>query len=221
MSFNPKTPMALYKANLELVLRIGTLLQENRQRWMQAGAAGSTEAIQRTLAETQRMLTTNDWSTLSKIPGEEFWNSMGTGAAPLKGTVETAVRSQTEFAEGLKQAFAEWQQQSADALGGVPAQPTAWAFSDLMKGFGAAAAQQQTEFRASAPAPSKSAPPKPASKAKSPVKTKSPAKTKSAEKAKKPAKAKSAVKAKTPAKAKPKAVAKKASSSARKKPSRR
>ena len=102
MSFNPKTPMALYKANLELVLRIGTLLQENRQRWMQAGAAGSTEAIQRTLAETQRMLTTNDWSTLSKIPGEEFWNSMGTGAAPLKARRCTGRSSRTTDGLGVQ-----------------------------------------------------------------------------------------------------------------------
>ena len=209
MSLNPKTPMALYKANLELVLRIGTLLQENRQRWMQAGASGTTEAIQRTLAETQRMLTTNDWSTLSKIPGEEFWNSMGTGAAPLKGTVETAVRSQTEFAESLKQAFAEWQQQSADALGGVPAQPTAWAFSDLLKGFGGAATQQQTGSRTSTPAPPKSAAPKPTRKAKSPVKAKA------------PPKAKNAVKTKSPAKARSKPAAKKVSASAAKKPARK
>lgn len=139
MSLNPKTPMALYKANLELVLRLGTLLQENRQRWMQAGTAGTSEAIQRTLAETERMLTTNDWSALSKIPGQEFWNSMGTGTTPLHGTIETAVRSQTEFAEGLKQAFAEWQQQSAAALGGNAAQPAPWAFTDLMQAFNPAA----------------------------------------------------------------------------------
>ena len=135
MNVNSKTPMALYKANLELVLRIGTLLQENRRRWAQAGATGTSEAIERTLAETERMLTTNDWSALSAMPGEEFWKSVRTGAGPLQGTVESAVRSQAEFAEGLKQAFAEWQQQSTDAFGGTAAQPAPWAFPDLMKGF--------------------------------------------------------------------------------------
>ncbi|OJY90712.1 MAG: hypothetical protein BGP25_09705 [Lysobacterales bacterium 63-13] len=137
MNVNSKTPMALYKANLELVLRIGTLLQENRQRWMQAGAAGTSEAVQRTLAETERMLTTNDWNALAKIPGAEFWNSLGTGTAPLQGTVETAVRSQTEFAEGLKQAFAEWQQQSAEALGGQGAYALPWTFSEVLQAFNA------------------------------------------------------------------------------------
>lgn len=221
MNFNPKTPMALYKANLELVLRIGTLLQENRQRWMQVvGTAGTSEAIQRTLAETQRMLTTNDWSALSNIPGPEFWNSLGTGSSPLQGTVETAVRSQTEFAEGLKQAFAEWQQQSADALGGNLVQPGLGGFGDLMKGFGAAMPQPPTDSRSSAPTPQRpteyrSAPSKPAAKTKSATKAKAPAKAKTPVKAKAPAKAKSA------AKAKPKAATKKAASGTRKKPSRK
>jgi hypothetical protein len=135
VNVNSKTPMALYKANLELVLRIGALLQENRRRWSKAGTTGASEAIERTLAETQRMLTTNDWTSLSAMPGEEFWKSLSSGGAPLQGTVESAIRSQTEFAQGLKDAFAEWQQQSAEALGGNPAQAAPWAFGDLMQAF--------------------------------------------------------------------------------------
>ncbi len=138
MSTDSRTPMALYKANLELVLRIGALLQENRQRWMQAGAAGTSEAIQRTLAQTERMLTTNDWTSLSAMPGEDFWRSLQGGSSPLQGSVESAVRSQAEFAEGLKQAFAEWQQQSIAAIGGVAAPAATRAFSDLMQTFNAA-----------------------------------------------------------------------------------
>ena len=134
MTMNTRTPMALYKANLELVLRIGALLHENRRRWAQAGSAGTSEAIEHALAQTERMLTTTDWSTLSAMPGEEFWKSLRAGAGPLQGTVESAVRSQAEFAEGLKQAFAEWQQQSAEALGGNAAAPAPWAFPDLLKG---------------------------------------------------------------------------------------
>ncbi len=175
MSVNSKTPMALYKANLELVLRIGALLHENRRRWAQAGATGTSKAIERTLAETERMLTTNDWTALSAMPGEEFWQSLGTGAGPMQGTVESAVRSQTEFAEGLKQAFAEWQQQSTEALGGNPAQSAPWAFTDLFKGFGAATAQPRTESRSRKPPPSK-----PAAKAKRTAKAKSKPATKKA-----------------------------------------
>lgn len=159
MNMNSKTPMALYKANLELVLRIGALLQESRQRWMHAGATGTNEAMQRTLAETERMLTTSDWNALSAMPGEEFWKSLRGGAGPLQGTVESAVRSQSEFADGLKQAFAEWQQQSADALGGNAAQVVPKAFTDLMQGFSATGATspspQKDEARQARKAPTK------------------------------------------------------------------
>jgi hypothetical protein len=183
VNVNSKTPMALYKANLELVLRIGALLQENRRRWSKASAAGTSEAIERTLAETQRMLTTNDWTSLSAMPGEEFWKSLSSGSAPLQGTVESAIRSQTEFAQGLKDAFAEWQQQSAEALGGNPAQPAPWAFGDLMQAFGNA-----TESRKPAPTQGAAEAPKPAAKAKTPAKSRKPATKSTKAKAEPPSK---------------------------------
>ncbi|MBL0163577.1 MAG: phasin family protein [Xanthomonadales bacterium] len=186
MSVNSKTPMALYKANLELVLRIGTLLHETRRRWAQAGAAGTSEAIQRTLAQTERMLTTNDWSALSAMPGEEFWNSLGTGGGPLQGTVESAVRSQTEFAEGLKQAFTEWQQQSAEALGGNAMQPAPWAFADLKQAFNAGGRSATPAAEDKAAKSTKPAA-KPAAKAKAKAKARPPASKASS--ARKPSKA--------------------------------
>lgn len=133
MSLSPKTPMALYKANLELVLRIGTLLQENRQRWMQTGMEGTSNAIQQTLAETERMLTTNDWSSLSQMPGANFWNSMSLGTRPLAAPLQSAVENQTAFAAGLQNAFEAWQQQSADALGIDSMEFPVPAFAESMK----------------------------------------------------------------------------------------
>jgi len=159
MNVNSKAPMALYKANLELVLRIGTLLQESRQRWMQSGAAGTNEAIQRTLAETERMLTTNDWTSLSAMPGQDFWTSLSLGANPLQGSVESAVRSQAEFADGLRQAFAEWQQQSAAALGGNAAPTAPWAVADFMQAAHSASPSRKNETaEAVKPAKKKAAP---------------------------------------------------------------
>lgn len=122
MAIDSKTPLALYKANLELVLRLGTLLQENRRRWNVLGTSGASDAIERTLAETERLLTTNDWSSLSEMPGERFWRSIRDGGSPLHGTAEAALANQTAFADGLREAFSAWKQQSVDALGegGLP-----------------------------------------------------------------------------------------------------
>ncbi|MEZ5463194.1 hypothetical protein [Dokdonella sp.] len=117
MAIDTKTPLALYKANLELVLRLGTLLQENRRRWNLLGSSSTSAAIERTLAETERMLTSNDWTSLAAMPGEEFWKSLKGDAGPMQGTAQAAAANQAAFAEGLKEAFAAWQQQSMDALG--------------------------------------------------------------------------------------------------------
>jgi hypothetical protein len=117
MAIDTKTPLALYKANLELVLRLGTLLQENRRRWNLLGTSSTSAAIERTLAETERMLTANDWTSLAAMPGEEFWKSLQGDAGPMQGTAQAAVANQAAFAEGLREAFAAWQQQSIDALG--------------------------------------------------------------------------------------------------------
>lgn len=133
MAFETKTPMALYKANLELVLRLGTLLHENRQRWMSTTAENAGNAIQKSLAETERMLTSNDWTSLAALPGESFWKSLQGQATPLQGTMENAAREQAAFAQGLKQAFEAWQQQCADALQGAPG--TGGTLEDFIKHF--------------------------------------------------------------------------------------
>ncbi len=190
MTTNSKTPMALYKANLELVLRIGALLQENRRRWAQLGAAGTSDAIERTLAQAERVLTSNDWTSLSAIPGEDFWKSIRDDNAPVQGTVEAAVGSQAAFAQGLKEAFEAWQQQSADALGGGMALPGA-KFADFMNFFTPSQAPARSAPQAG---PERAAKVKPAAKAKARPKPKTKPKTKAKTKAK--AKAKTSTRAK-------------------------
>ncbi|MBX3692882.1 hypothetical protein [Dokdonella sp.] len=115
MAFDAKTPLALYKANLELLMRIGALLQENRQRWTKLGVAGTDDAIQRTLAQTEKLLTTNDWTSLAAMPGDSFWKNLEPDAS-LRGNLETAVNNQTTFAKGLNDAFAAWRDHCADVI---------------------------------------------------------------------------------------------------------
>ena len=124
MAIDTKTPMALYKANLELVMRLGALLQENRRRWTRFGVASSDDAIERTLDETGRMLTSNDWQSLATLPGETFWRALQGDVGQMQGALDTAVGNQTAFAQGLQEAFAAWQQQCAELIeragGAVP-----------------------------------------------------------------------------------------------------
>ena len=115
MAFDAKTPLALYKANLELLMRIGALLQENRQRWTKLGVAGTDDAIQRTLAQTEKLLTSNDWPSVSAMPGESFWSGLQPDAS-LRGNLDAAVSSQSTFAKGIKEAFTAWREQCADLI---------------------------------------------------------------------------------------------------------
>lgn len=116
MAIDTKTPLALYKANLELVMRLGALLQESRLRWTRFGVASADEAIERTLGETGRLLTSNDWQSLASLPGEAFWKAMQGEPGPMHGAIETAVNNQAAFAQGLQEAFGAWQQQCSELI---------------------------------------------------------------------------------------------------------
>lgn len=138
MALGPKTPMALYKANLELVLRLGALLHEQRRQWSVFGSASVGAALERTLAQTEKVLTSNDWSQLMAMPGNAFWRSLRAEPMPVQASIEKALQCQDAFAQGLKDAFAQWQQQSADALGTDTAP---WTLASIMQAFEAPASQ--------------------------------------------------------------------------------
>ena len=200
MSVNAKTPIALYKANLELVLRIGTLLQENRQRWTALGATSTNEALQNTLAQTERLLTTNDWTSLSALPGENFWNSLGLGVRPMQASLESAAGNQAAFAAGLQEAFEAWRQQSADALGVDAIEFPASALADFMK---AATANTVQDRNPPASARTRQAPAAAKAKSKPRAAAKTTAKPATKSKPRSAAKAKPAARAKAKPAAKP------------------
>lgn len=186
MAIDTKTPMALYKANLELVMRLGALLQENRRRWTRFGVASADEAIERTLSETGRLLTTNDWTSLANLPGEAFWKAVQGEPGPMQGALDAAVGNQNAFAQGLQEAFGAWQQQCAEVIreaGGTP--PVA---------FNLDSAWRSATTRPAAPAPARGS-----TAAKKATPPRKPAATKKATPARKPAAAREAKPAKKPA----------------------
>lgn len=190
MAIDTKTPMALYKANLELVMRLGALLQENRRRWTRFGVASADEAIERTLSETGRLLTSNDWQSLANLPGEAFWKAVQGEPGPMQGALDAAVGNQSAFAQGLQEAFGAWQQQCSEVIrdaGGTL--PVAFSVESAWRG-----------------APQRPASPAPAAPVRKPAATKKasparkPAATKKVAAAKKPAAARKAARKTTAAK---------------------
>lgn len=112
----PTLPLSLYKANLDLWLRIGELLEENRNQWttlmareLQQGAAAGgldLDAVRR-----------GDWQTLALLPGQALQRLAAHGVGDLQAAAQTALGNQMTFATGFQQALADWQQATVEALG--------------------------------------------------------------------------------------------------------
>jgi len=131
-----KTPLALYKANLDLALRVGRLLSEHRRQWARQGLARVDEAVNRTLRESERALAAGDWEQLSKLPGDGFWASIQADADALQASTDAAIAQQSSFANGLQEAVDAWQAACGEAIreAGV-ALPTTTGFEDFLKVF--------------------------------------------------------------------------------------
>ncbi|MCR6700399.1 MAG: hypothetical protein NVV68_04200 [Dokdonella sp.] len=141
MTTNTPTPFALYKANLELALRIGQLLNENRKQWARQGLAGVDQAVGRTLDESERAMAGVDWTRLAGLPVEGVWNTLNWDAlkpdvGTLKSSIDEVIAQQSSFASGLHEAVEAWQRQCGEAVreAGL-ALPTTTGFEDFLKVF--------------------------------------------------------------------------------------
>lgn len=119
MSINTDLPLNLHKANLELQLRLGRLLQENQRKWLELGSRALGESIAESSAELEQVLKTQDWQALATLPGETFWRQLQQRFGDSQAVTQIAVSAQTAFATGLQEALQAWQKETAQALGGV------------------------------------------------------------------------------------------------------
>ncbi|HCE5828619.1 TPA: hypothetical protein NHK69_005145 [Pseudomonas aeruginosa] len=124
----------LYKANVELQLRLTRLLQESGHQWLEAVQRASAENIAETTAEIEGLLRTANWQSLATLPGESFWRlfQQRTGDAQLVNQI--ALKNQAVFTSGLQQALESWQKSVSSVVGGAgAAQP----LQDIFKQWGA------------------------------------------------------------------------------------
>ncbi|MCD9095378.1 hypothetical protein LU699_06805 [Luteimonas fraxinea] len=109
-------PFQLYRANLELQLRICKLLQEGGRHWLELSEHLSRDGIVETDTELRALLESGDWQSLSALPadslGRLFQQRLGDGQAAL----QTAIRAQNIFAEGLQSALSSWQRATTEVL---------------------------------------------------------------------------------------------------------
>lgn len=117
MMSNETLPLNLYKANIELQLRITRLLQEVGHHWLESTQRNSTESIAETNAKIEGLLRSSHWQSLATLPSESFFRVFEMRARDLQFTQQVAIRNQAIFTSGLQQALDSWQKSVAAAIG--------------------------------------------------------------------------------------------------------
>lgn len=109
-------PMALYKANIELQLRISRLLQENGHLWLESMQQSNAENIEETTAEIEGLLRSANWQALATLPVESFWRHFQNRVGDTQTINQIAVKNQAAFMAGVQQALESWQKAVAETL---------------------------------------------------------------------------------------------------------
>lgn len=126
-------PLHLLKAQLELQLHLGRLLQESGQQWLEQAARSGPERIAETGSEIEGVQQTSSWQELATLPAQAFWRHAHLRMGHAQALVQTAVASQMALTQGVQQAVRDWQQQVAATLGDAKgAADTAVPWSDLL-----------------------------------------------------------------------------------------
>ena len=114
---NSELPIQLYKANAELQLQITRLLQESGHHWFEAMQQLSAGGVLETTSRIQNLQQAADWQTLATLPSEVFWRLCQGRMGDAQAVGQVAAKSQTAFANGLRQALTTWQSSVSDAFG--------------------------------------------------------------------------------------------------------
>lgn len=140
-------PLNLYKANIELQLRISRLLQESGHQWLETVQSSSKENIAETTAEIEGLLRSSDWQSLATLPSESFWRLFQQRTGDVQLFNQIAIKNQAAFTSGLQQALENWQKAVVSTVGSAnAAQP----LQDIFKQWGAtwASATGKTQDKA-------------------------------------------------------------------------
>ena len=72
---NETIPLNLFKANLELQLRLQRLVQENGQQWLENATRAGKDGIAESGAEIESLLKAQNWQELATLPARVAFSS--------------------------------------------------------------------------------------------------------------------------------------------------
>lgn len=128
-------PLALYQANLELVLRLEQLRQQAGRYWLAFGSQAMQQGMAEARTEGEQLgKASGNLQALAALPAEAFWRQMQLQFGQAQAAAEQAAQAQAEFAAGLQDAVQRWHQQAAPALepAASAAGPAAQAMQDFL-----------------------------------------------------------------------------------------
>lgn len=102
-------PVNLYRANLELQLRVVQLLQDGRQRWLEAAQQRNTDAMAKTKAEIEGLSQAVSLQSFVTLPADTVGRLFQAGMSGTQTMNEIAMKNQMEFTAGLQHALQDWQ----------------------------------------------------------------------------------------------------------------
>src|SRR3546814_15935621 len=108
--------MDLYKANVQLWMNMGLLLQEVRQQWAELGDKRLGDDIEETRKELEELAGVHDWKDLANLPGSTAWRRMQTRVGEAQACTQTVIAEQTRFVAGIQHALGDWQKSVAQAF---------------------------------------------------------------------------------------------------------
>ncbi|MDH5833299.1 phasin family protein [Luteimonas kalidii] len=112
-------PMQLWKANLDLQLRLGRLLQDSGREWMELGTRAAGEGAAELDAEFRKLLGGGDWQGLATLPAEAFWRQAEQRVGDSQAIHQLALHAQEGFVRGVVEALQDWQGRLTDAWSGA------------------------------------------------------------------------------------------------------
>lgn len=126
----------LFKANLELQVKLAKLIQESNRQWLNFEGHLVDDSIAGSDALSEQLLQTEDWQKLASLPAETLVRVWQQRFGNTQALTQETFNAQTALARGIQDALHAWQQQIVMALGNspsvvVPQGNPAWA--DLFK----------------------------------------------------------------------------------------
>ncbi|MHB1372345.1 MAG: hypothetical protein ACYC5W_11985 [Thauera sp.] len=116
MTLDPRSTLALFKANLELQFRLCDLLRRNALRWSEAQNRMLDSCASELESVATRMLDAPDWQQLGFVASDLGWKAMQQQNCASLRMAELSIANQSALMQDIQSAYAKWQASCAAAL---------------------------------------------------------------------------------------------------------